>query len=178
MSDNEITFLKDFFEKAKNYFEYGSGGSTYLADSFPNINTIYSIESDQAWIEKVKENLTDSKTTFFYIDVDAGHWGAPKTGLKKENWPLYSTAMSRAKEHFDLILIDGRFRVACAAHIYPYMNTTDILLIHDYNRQEYYIIEELYTLVKKVDTLACFKKKVNMDNRAIELYEIYKFNCR
>ena len=46
-----------YLDKAKIYFEYGSGGSTYQASIRDNIKKIYCVESDLNWLNKLKENI-------------------------------------------------------------------------------------------------------------------------
>jgi hypothetical protein len=46
LPNDKLMFYK-FLEKSTNYFEFGSGGSTYQASIRKNIKQIYSIESDK-----------------------------------------------------------------------------------------------------------------------------------
>ena len=46
--NDKIMFYK-YLNKTTNYFEYGSGGSTYQANIRNNIKKIYSVESDKDW---------------------------------------------------------------------------------------------------------------------------------
>ena len=53
---DKLMFYK-YLDNAENYFEYGSGGSTYQALIRDNIKSIYSVESDIDWINKVNNNI-------------------------------------------------------------------------------------------------------------------------
>ena len=68
---NDLIFFKKYLNNAVNYFEYGSGGSTYLAYNQLNINKIIAVESCEFWINKILENLNtnidDKKLTFNFI---------------------------------------------------------------------------------------------------------------
>jgi hypothetical protein len=60
---------------------------------------------------------------------------------------------------FSAILVDGRFRVACALHAIDYLDNNGILLVHDYtNRPQYHVIEQFYRKIGGVETLAVFQK--------------------
>lgn len=45
-SKNDLNMFYKYLDKATNYFEYGSGGSTYQASIRVNIKYIVSVESD------------------------------------------------------------------------------------------------------------------------------------
>lgn len=175
MTPEEVKLFHTYLSKASVYFEYGCGGSTVLADSYTNISKIYSVESDQNWIANVKLNLANSKSQFFYIDLNAGAWGRPKDESKKDNWPTYSSQMSHISEKPDLVLVDGRFRVACAANAYTHMSDSGVALVHDYERASYHVIEKIYTPIERCDNLVALAKKPNCQSLAIEIYNNHKF---
>ena len=180
MTHNEINLFKSYLEKTTNYFEFGGGGSTVLANSYSNIQKIIAIDSNIDWINKIKNNLNTNKIGFCYIDVNAPrNSGYPKDESKKENWELYSNSISNYnKNNFDLILVDGRFRVACAIKSYLHMNDTNILLVHDYNRTHYRDIEKLFVKISSIGTLTAFSKKSSDIILINELYQKYKFDPR
>ena len=176
MTSDEIALLNKFYEKSKNYFEWGAGGSTVLADSHDNIQGIHSVESDQLWIDNVRSCLKNNKTTFYYVDVNAGEWGSPKDKSKLYNWPNYSNKIAEVGKPFDLVLVDGRFRVACAAKAYNYLTDGGSLLVHDYSssRKYYHIIETLYTIVERTNNLVVMRKIEKLEPDAEALYNEYK----
>jgi hypothetical protein len=174
MSKAEIAMFRYYLGRADVYFEFGCGGSTILADSYFNIKKIYSVESDVLWIEKVQEASKYKKAVFSYIDVNAGDWGTPRDDSKKDNWPKYSSALDLIEEIPDVALVDGRFRMACAIKMYSKLKK-GVLLVHDYAREQYHVIEELFELIERKDNLAAFRKKEGLEDKAAEMYENYKF---
>ena len=54
MSSIDLKAFSYFMNPKNIYFEFGSGGSTNLA-SYYNL-TVYSVESDVSWHEKLKKN--------------------------------------------------------------------------------------------------------------------------
>lgn len=176
MTAEEMTLLREYYSKAKIYFEWGSGGSTVIADSYKNIERIYSVESDQEWIDNVRLHLCYDKTTFYYTDINAGEWGAPKDSSKIANWPNYSSCIAQATDAVDLILVDGRFRVACAAIAYKHLVNGGYLLVHDYSlaRSHYHVIEKIYTVVDKANNLAVMQKIEKLEYEAERMYNEYK----
>ena len=111
---------------------------------------------------------------FYYIDVNAGDWGHPKDHTKKDNWHLYSSALDLVDDVPDIVLVDGRFRVACAVKAY-YKLKDGVMLVHDYAREQYHVIEELFELIERKDNLAAFRKRAGLEEKALEMYEKYKF---
>src|SRR5690606_38566989 len=85
------------------------------------VRTIYSVETDNAYLEGIKSWFREHKTTskFFPILADIGptaKWGKPTDRSQVENWPNYASLpwkLASENQHLpDLVLIDGRFRVA------------------------------------------------------------------
>ena len=97
---------------------------------------------------------------------------------KKENWENYPKSIFKHTENFDLILVDGRFRVACALCSIYKMNDDSILLFDDYTpRKQYHVIEPFFEKIETVDSMTVFKKKSNIDLSELEkLIEEYKNN--
>ena len=79
-------------------------------------------------------------------------------------------------DKIDTILIDGRFRVACALNIYPYISIKTRVLFDDFlNRQEQYgIILKYYSIEKHFGNMVLLKKidNIDIDNNIIEKYEL------
>lgn len=68
-SNNDLNMFYKYLNKSKNYFEFGSGGSTYQASIINNIQNIISIESDKEWYDLLIKNINDkSKLNNILID--------------------------------------------------------------------------------------------------------------
>ena len=75
-----------YLHNATNYFEYGSGGSTYHASLLPNIQQIYSVESDKKWLDELQQKLkNNSKIKYLYVDLQSkpNDWGNPGEGARR-----------------------------------------------------------------------------------------------
>ena len=55
MTNNEIILLEKYYRNSKNYFEFGSGGSTVYAIK-NNIENIESVETDNDWVNRIKKD--------------------------------------------------------------------------------------------------------------------------
>lgn len=185
LSDSEVKLLCRKYNSSKNYLEFGSGGSTFLALMNSNTN-IYSVESDPNWLDYLRSyNIirtaeANNKLHFQHIDIgQTKEWGYPVNDDKKCNYPEYSnTIFEKIKDiDIDLVFIDGRFRVACTIAAILNCKPDTYFMIHDYTLREYYhVIEEFLDIVEQQDTLVVFKAKPNIQpNRLHEVYEKYKY---
>ena len=184
LSEFEKLTIKDYINNSKMYLEFGAGGSTFLA-----LNTnavIISVESDNDWIDYLKsyqqisEAINNGKLKIHYVNIGATKdWGYPVNDDLRDNYPKYSNEVFThiGKENVDLVLIDGRFRVACALGVILNCQRTTKIMIHDYTVREYYhIVEEFLEPIEFIDSLAIFKIKEDIDMRKVQkLYEEYKF---
>jgi len=185
MTKNELELLHSYIYSSVHYLEYGSGESTIYASKVPSIKTIDSVESSEGFInEHLKTNdaivsaLSTGKLKFYIINIgETIAWGEPKDDSQKHLWPNYSLSVFSQKSKHDLVLVDGRFRVACVLNYIT--NTPDncILLIHDFwNRPEYHIVLKYLDVKKQVDTLGVFQKKSDIDRKEVQsLIRIYQY---
>lgn len=169
MTDPEIALFMSYLNKASSYLEYGCGGSTYIAVQIPTINKIISVEGNKRWINKCREiNILShaekcGRLSFRHVEYNAtDNWSHPQSMNDKHLFPPYSEPPS---EHNDLVLIDGRFRVACGLKLWKNISTNTIVIVHDYlDRPQYHILDQFYERIDSVDTLVVFRKKVNADD--------------
>jgi len=115
-----IEFLEARLREVNCFLEYGAGGSTRLAASV-GVPRIVSVETDREFAKAVTESVTQihSESSLHMIWVDLGptkEWGMPATYNAYRDWPTYALRpwdfLRRHKLSPELILIDGRFRVA------------------------------------------------------------------
>jgi hypothetical protein len=154
------------------YLEYGSGGSTVFAANCVKVPRILSIDSDPTWVTLVKHTCHRNEQMGVQVDwVDIGptkEWGFPIDTECEETvqrFPTYSqwpwTVLHRdAQDDTDspsLILIDGRFRVACFLQCLLHARSGTRVLFDDYvNRPDYHVIQEFCTPVAFHGNLAEF----------------------
>jgi hypothetical protein len=168
MAPNELIAFCYFMKNNNVYFEFGSGGSTNIA-SYYKVKT-FSVESDYKWHKKLKDNNINAN--YITIDLKTKSFGYPGKVTNMEDWKKY--IQSYKKEYnADIILIDGRFRVACGLDIFNKIRNDTIVLIHDYmNRQYYHILEKYYKKLEIWDTLVAFIKRRNVSLN-ITIYNKY-----
>ena len=183
LSNYEKELLQKELKKSKNYLEFGSGGSTILAVTEGLCENIVSVESDYNWIEELKTSNTINSAqnlTFEYVDVgNVGSWGTPIEADKKELFPNYSSKVFKDFPYdYDLVFIDGRFRVACTLQTILNCSKEVTIIIHDYNnRPQYHCVLNFLDIIYTIDTIAVFKIKKNINKvKLYKYYEKYKYN--
>ena len=166
MGDFDLKNFLYFMKSGNIYFEFGSGGSTNIA-SFYKVKT-YSVESDVKWHEKLKNN--GIAANYITIDLHVTSLGYPGNDTNVNDWKKYIQAYKK-EYNADIILIDGRFRVACALDIFSKIRNDTLIFIHDYkNRRQYYILERYYIKLKVWDRLALFIKNTNINSINVDIY--------
>lgn len=186
LSPSEVEYVRNTLMSAGGggiYLEFGSGGSTFLALLHAQVR-IVSVESDKNWIEYLKgwkvidEATKVKRLEFIWVDIGrTGEWGVPLEMEKKSLFPHYSAQVFEKYTDFDVVFIDGRFRVACFLQTLLHCPKHTKILIHDFNNRPFYHkILEFVDFVDTCDTLAEFKIKDNIDKqRLLALYEEYKY---
>lgn len=186
MYEEEKVLLKKYLKNSRKYLEFGLGGSTLFALINSNAN-IVSIDTNESWInfmkkyKIVKQNL-GQRLEINYINIGPTKgWGFPVDDAHKEKFPDFSGKIFSMIDpsEFDVVLVDGRFRVACVLQtIINFKEFPQIkILVHDYSlREDYKIIEKYLDIVENEKTLYVFKLKNDLDlNQVQEDYDIYKY---
>jgi protein O-GlcNAc transferase len=162
--------------EAKGYFEWGCGGSTLLADATPNLVHVSSVESDYEWAKKVSDLAVNSN--IIWVDIGATkEFGYPAEENLKAAWPRYSDIWNQTELPYDLVMIDGRFRVACCLAVLMNPKKVQWILFDDFKfRPAYHVILPFVEKVEYVDSLLiCRPKKGLNPDELSALYEQYKF---
>mgnify|MGYP001325936108 CR=1 FL=1 len=185
MTNRELALLQSCLHAAQNYLEFGSGASTIHASHVPTIRHIDSVDSSGKYIdehlrpnEAISSALSAGRLEFHVVDIgETSKWGYPIDKSKKHLWPTYSNGVFARPSHHDLVLVDGRFRVACT--LSSILSTPDDcrILVHDFwDRPQYHIVSKYLETVDRVDTMGLFRKRPGVDARKLRsLLERYQY---
>jgi hypothetical protein len=186
---NDLIMFRRYLNNASNYLEFGSGGSTIEVLKNNNIRSIYTIENDITWFNKltniIKNNNLDNDKDFEFIyipmKVKKNFWGHPikevsQTVHRSYTDILYNIEPSNLYK-LDLILIDGRYRVACLLKLYNLISEDCVILFDDFiNRKYYNIVLDYYNIIEKGldNRMVVMKKKpgLTVNKKLIEKYEL------
>lgn len=153
------------------YLEFGCGGSTFEAIKH-GVYECISIESDREWIDKVKKEVGE-QPLFIHKDIGTkpNTWGYPAEDCTDDKKRRYSDFPDCNP---DLIMIDGRFRVACCLKCWEHIDEETVIFFDDFlNREYYHIVLNYYDIIEKGTRAVVLKKKDNQPTKdVIEFYEL------
>ena len=184
LSVNDMKMFYRYLDKSTIYFEYGSGGSTYQANLRKNIQKIYSVESDKTWINKLKLSIKDvSKIMYIYNEMGTKPrtWGYPSKSCDKSNLINYSEHIRNLsveeRSKIDLVMIDGRFRVACCLKCFEVINDGCYIMFDDFlNRKKYHVVLNYYDIIEKTEdkrmVILRKNKNISIPDYLIKKYEL------
>jgi hypothetical protein len=144
-----LAALDGLLKGCRLFLEFGSGGSTLWADR-RGIRTI-SVDSDRFFAAAVRRSLSaGSNVTVLHADIGITEaWGAPvlrrPTPARLRRWRRYLDApfalVAETGGFPDLVLVDGRFRAACAlesARQAQARGAATTILFDDYAGRDFY----------------------------------------
>jgi hypothetical protein len=183
LSDADRKFLGDIYFRSESVIEFGVGESTDIAAA-TNLPRYVGVDSSSEWIVRVRAR-SPQRFRFFLADIGpVKGYGMPEhsqTAKMMLNYQL--AALFMEQDPFDVYLIDGRWRVACAMtsllhaiHTGGDMNKT-LILIHDYKtrKEKYYgVVEKVAKVIGASESgeLVAFSIKPHVTETAV--YAIYK----
>ena len=174
---------------SKRYLEFGTGGSTYSAAKL-GVEFI-AVDSDRVFLDAVRAKIDGDGfgrpegQTFTYADIGVtGPWGRPvgaNPPARLDKFRQYSDPPAQCLAGGrlpDLILVDGRFRVACALKTLRMLRDHHdwTMLVDDYtDRPADHVIADFAEFVQLVGRMAVFRPPASVDrnelDRAIAAYE-------
>jgi hypothetical protein len=164
MDEGGLKFFVKVTALCECYLEYGCGGSTVYAANTAQIPHIISVDTDRNWIEKVTD-LISNKNIKFYIEHcdlgEVGDWGMPLHKDKIDDfWMYMALPWHIAKEQNltpDIVLIDGRFRVASFLYTLLAAQEGTTILFDDYlDRPGYFVVENFCRLQERHGRMGVF----------------------
>jgi hypothetical protein len=138
-------------------FEFSSGGSTlFFVD---RCASVVAIEHDHEWCERVRQLLGPAATRcdLRHVAPSLGHEGTPPCPSARYQFlgasfsDYVNTLDEFPDQSFDLISIDGRFRVACAAHAKAKVKPGGVLMLDNSDRDDYRDVFSLLSEWRRVD---------------------------
>lgn len=149
VAEGELWF--SFLLRASSYLEWGTGGSTVMAawratqKQMPSLQ-IDTLDSSMDWWYRLRRKhlvLAEAESlgrlSFHRGDIgQTSSWGDPKQWSNRSQALQAKQARSYVENNlrccYDLILIDGRFREACAMSALRFAHNATNVMIHDASR--------------------------------------------
>lgn len=161
--------FKELLQASNCYLEYGCGGSTVYACNNAKVKTVISVETDKTWADKVRHSLESTESALYieHCDIgELGEFGKPKNLDKVEDyWKYIVTPWEIAKQAHqvpDVVLIDGRFRVASFLYSLVCARVGTPIFFDDYfERPQYFVAEAFCKLTERHGRMALFTTSHN-----------------
>mgnify|MGYP002779938037 FL=1 len=171
MTAAERTLLRAAAEDRSAGLEFGCGGSTALLIE-AGMARLTSVDSDAAWLARVAEApgcataRAAGRLNLLHADIGpTGDWGWPVDASVLQQWPAYWRDPWEQAGSPDFVLVDGRFRVACALAAVPRLAPGGHLLIHDFWSRVAYRGPVLrhFSLIGSAGSLALLRPRAPFD---------------
>ena len=171
-SKNACILWLSYINPTTRYFEWGSGSTTRIADKIAM--RVTSIEGSHSWYKKMMTHNFSKNTNLMYVDIGPTKmfsWPLQKNNTKKSQ--AYVNAINSTQ---DIILVDGRWRVACAIASFPFIESNGRLLLHDFGRKEYHTLLKFYEKEKEIEELVVLRKKTNVSQLELRKHKTIFMN--
>lgn len=181
LDDNDRMALGELYYNATSVFEFGLGESTRIA-AFTGVPRYSGVDSDPAWIEKARQDAGLSHFRFYYGDIGSTmFYGHPANkSLPKIQFNYQIAPLALEDKPFDVYLVDGRYRVACAclSLLHAMKTGGDMervrIGIHDNHKmsRDYNKFQEVADVVLQLNKLWVYKLRKDVDEQSI--YELWQ----
>jgi len=189
LEEETMPIFYRMLEKSSRYLEYGSGGSTVQAAKLNK--PFISVDTDRYFLKAVQRKIEFLAPDQNLVHADIGWtkaYGYPAFESPKarsvKKWRSYSELPWRYVENGqlpDLVMIDGRFRVAAAlTSCLHLVNAPESrVLVDDYaERPFYHVIEAYAQLVEMAGRMAIFRPLPAASPAIVEAIERYALDWR
>ena len=187
LDDADRQTIGDLYYKASSVFEFGLGESTRIAAA-TQVPRYAGVDSDPAWVGMARGISIELKMDHFRFYLsDIGptvRWGYPvNRTLTKISYNYIVSALMAEQEAFDVYLVDGRMRVACACasflHAIKHGGNLGVVrvAIHDNHKKNYRgygVFEQVADVEIRNTKLWVYKLKTDLPDIEQKLYDLLK----
>jgi hypothetical protein len=147
------------------YSEFGLGASSVFVNN-ETAARIRGVDTDKFWVEKVKSVTDKNRSTFLHADLGpVGKLGRPQSYEKISNLDDYLQGPFSADHDPDVVLIDGRFRVASFLRSLMHTAPGTRIIFDDYHRGFYHVVEEILRPQERTAKQALFIRPREFDRK-------------
>lgn len=179
MSDAELRLLEKYTPVNGKVLEFGAGGSSHFFAQ-KNVTHLTSVESDVEWIRRLVRESALLKS--FAMERRWKPIIADIGPVKQWGYPLSEPSISWLNYHqlvwdkfdsssLDFVLIDGRFRVACALQLLLRAGRRPpLVFMHDFaSRSKYQDALLFFKIVDSAEDAVILNAKKNISWRNLAL---------
>lgn len=144
MSPAEQALLRAAAAEAGTVVEFGCGGSTLLLLAAGR-GRVVTVENDPDWLERLGGRpacaaaRAEGRWAPLHVDQGPlGPWGWPADPVRRLEGAAYVNAPWALAPAPDLVLVDGRYRVACALAAFARLGPQGRVALHDFWPRPHY----------------------------------------
>ncbi|ADL00544.1 conserved hypothetical protein [Brevundimonas subvibrioides ATCC 15264] len=144
--------------RSRVYGEYGMGASSRWVLSNTDA-LVLAVDTSEEWVLSVRSAFADEpRLRAQWVDVGpVGEWGRPVSMAKRDAFPSYLSSIWDHAEQPDLVLVDGRFRVASFLTSLLRAKPGTRIIFDDYmNRPHYHVADEVLPSIEHCGRQALF----------------------
>jgi hypothetical protein len=178
MEPDELALLREASRRRQHVIEFGCGTSTLLLLR-NGVGALDSVDSQPAWVERVSDQpdaaaaLRTGRLRMHCVDIGPTRkWGYPSGDEASARWPQYAQTVWQAAlpAAVDFVLIDGRFRVACALTALLKARPDTPVAFHDFwtRLRAYGEMLPFFDVVGRAGSLAILAPRPHLDQARIE----------
>ena len=169
---NRWELFRKALDGAHQYLEFGCGTSTEYVASNHNCE-IRSVETDVEWAGRIQASVGD-KADIIHLDLGpVGRWGRPVGYSRRSEFERYCEIGFQNNYSPEVVLLDGRFRVAVFMTALLRTAPGTALIFDDYPVRPYYhVVEEVISPSEVTDYQAKFVTPKELNEE--ELVELWK----
>lgn len=166
MEPEGMAALTECLSGARVFLDYGASGAVFMAGA-AGVPLVITAGADETYLSKVSAGFSQFETQAQLVTcpVDIGsvnEWEYPLMPEAAHKWPAYSASpwalASDLKKCPDVVLIKGRFRVACFLVSLLESAPGGVILFDDYvDRDHYHEIESILPPTRCHGRLAVFE---------------------
>lgn len=160
-------FIDCFADGVTTYGEYGCGLSTlWVLENTTAL--VRSVDTSSEWAHLVtrRSGMHRDRLDVTWVDVGPlGDWGRPLSYAHADRFSDYTLGIFLpSSPPPDVILVDGRFRVACFLTAVRSAAPGTRIVFDDYHREHYHIVEDVLAPVERNDRQALFVVPETIDD--------------
>ncbi|CAG9464321.1 unnamed protein product [Pedinophyceae sp. YPF-701] len=171
MRRDELSLLTDTLKPSDTYLEWGSGGSTALVPAL--VSRAFSVEGQPSWCAEMHNQprvACFERSNRLQLTCPAL---PPGVELRAFGYPVNPSDAARIGRDYieaagplvganklDVVLVDGRFRVACALYALQHLAADGTVFVHDWpGRPHYHALLDWYELVGSAGEMVALKPR-------------------
>ena len=154
LHEKAIDYWEPSVTNSVHYLEYGMGGSTIRASEVCR-GEVTTVETSPKFYNKIR-HLIDDNVNVHCMDWECKALGYPKQELNETDIKDYVYRPFNTNIKYDVVLVDGRFRMACLMGVFN-ESQSKIIMLDDSYRKAYKPLLEIIPPTKRLGNMAIWE---------------------